>query len=50
MPARQGEILEVIPHEVHTEFKVRWDDGHVTEIRPVGATYQIVAKAGSARR
>jgi hypothetical protein len=50
VPARQGEILEVIPHEVHTEFKVRWDDGHVTEIRPVGATYQIVAKAGSARR
>lgn len=50
VPTRQGEILEVIPHEVHVEFRVRWDDGHVSEIRPAGSTYQIVARAGSARR
>lgn len=42
--ARQGEILQVTPHEPHAEFRVRWDDGHVTEIRPSGASYRIVAK------
>ena len=45
VPSRQGEILEVTPHENHTEFRVRWDDGHVTEIRPSGASYRILAKA-----
>jgi hypothetical protein len=45
VPARQGEILHVTPHEAHVEFRVRWDDGHVTEIRPIAASYRIVAKA-----
>ncbi|MEX1168999.1 MAG: DUF1918 domain-containing protein [Chloroflexota bacterium] len=50
IPTRQGEILEITPHETHPEFRVRWDDGHVTEIRPAGASYRIVSKAkGSAR-
>jgi hypothetical protein len=35
----------VIPHESHPEFRVRWDDGHVTEIRPGGASYRTEAKA-----
>jgi hypothetical protein len=42
---RQGTILKVIPHETHIEFRVQWDDGHVTEIRPSGASYRILAKA-----
>ena len=42
---RQGEILEVIPHESHTEFRVRWDNGHVSEIRPIAASYRIVSAA-----
>ncbi len=45
LPSRQGEILQVTPHENHPEFRVRWDDGHVTEIRPSGASYRILAKA-----
>ena len=45
IPARQGEILDVIPHDTHIEFRVRWDDGRVTEIRPAGASYHILAKA-----
>lgn len=45
VPARQGEILQVTPHEGHDEFRVRWDDGHVSEIRPVGASYRILAKS-----
>ena len=48
VPTRQGEILQVTPHPNHTEFRVRWDDGHVTEIRPSGASYRIVAKARTA--
>lgn len=42
---RQGEILAVIPHETRVEFRVRWDDGHTTEIRPIAASYRILAKA-----
>jgi hypothetical protein len=44
VPERQGEILQVIPHETHLEFRVRWDNGHVSEIRPIAASYRIVAK------
>jgi len=50
VPARQGEILLVTPHETHDEFRVRWDDGHVTEIRPAGASYRILTKAPRAPR
>ena len=42
---RQGDILKVIPHENHVEFRVQWDDGRVTEIRPIAASYRILAKA-----
>jgi Domain of unknown function (DUF1918) len=49
VPQRQGEILKVIPHDGHTEFQVRWDDGHVTEIRPSGASYRILAKTQGAK-
>ena len=49
VPARQGEILKVIPHESHVEFRVRWDDGRMTEIRPIAASYRIVAKVKRAR-
>lgn len=48
VPARQGEILQITPHERHDEFRVRWDDGHVTEIRPVGASFRILGKAQNA--
>jgi hypothetical protein len=50
VPARQGEILQVTPHENHDEYRVRWDDGHVSEIRPVGASYRILAKTPGATR
>jgi hypothetical protein len=50
VPARQGEILQVTPHENHDEFRVRWDDGHVSEIRPSGASYRILAKTRGVRR
>lgn len=37
---RLGEILEVTPSPLGPNYRVRWDDGHESEIRP---------KAGSAR-
>jgi Domain of unknown function (DUF1918) len=37
---REGEILAVIDSPLGPNYRVRWDDGHETEIRP---------KAGSAR-
>jgi hypothetical protein len=39
-PDRAGEILEVTESPFGRNFRVRWDDGHVTEFRP---------KSGSAR-
>ena len=29
-----GRVLEVTAHDIHTEFRVRWDDGHVSEVGP----------------
>jgi hypothetical protein len=42
--AREGEILEVIPHEYGTEYKVKWDDGHESSIRPAAGSARIVPK------
>lgn len=39
-PAREGTILEVIEATYGTRYRVRWDDGHESTIRP---------SAGSAR-
>jgi len=38
---RRGEILEVIPHEIRTEYRVRWDDGRETAIRPYAGSIRI---------
>jgi hypothetical protein len=40
LPERVGEILEVRDSPLGPDYRVRWDDGRVTEIRP---------KSGSAR-
>jgi hypothetical protein len=39
--ARRGEILEVIPHDSRAEYRVRWDDGRETSIRPHGGSVRI---------
>lgn len=43
--AREGEILEVIPHDYGTEFRVRWDDGHESSLRPAAGSARIVPRA-----
>ena len=48
--ARRGEIVEVIAHEVRPEYRVRWDDGHESGIRPYAGTFSIEAATRKSRR
>ena len=41
IPERRGEILEVIPHQTGLEYRVRWEDGHESSIRPHGGSATI---------
>jgi hypothetical protein len=41
---REGKITEVIAHKLRPEFRVRWDDGHESEIRPAAGAYRIVRR------
>ena len=40
--AREGEILEVIEASYGTRYRVRWDDGHESTIRPSAGSARIV--------
>jgi len=42
-PAREGEILEVIESPSGTHYEVRWDDGHLSDIRPHAGSARIIA-------
>jgi hypothetical protein len=49
-PAREGEILEVIEAEYGTRYRVAWDDGHESTIRPAGGSARVIhskPRAGS---
>jgi hypothetical protein len=48
IPERRGEILEVITHQHSIEYRVRWDDGHESSIRPHGGSARI-ERAGTTR-
>ena len=50
MAVRRGEILEVIEHEIRPEYRVRWDDGHETGIRPYAGTFSIEATPQKSKR
>lgn len=43
-PDREGEILEVIEAPYGTRFRVRWDDGHESTIRPTGGSARAVPR------
>jgi hypothetical protein len=48
-PTREGEILEVIEASYGTRYRVAWDDGHESTIRPAAGSARIVhAKAKTA--
>ena len=40
---REGEILEVIETPSGSHYRVRWDDGHESDIRPAGGSARIVS-------
>ncbi len=40
--AREGEILEVFDSPLGVNYRVRWDDGHESEIRPRAGSARIV--------
>jgi hypothetical protein len=44
-PAREGEILEVIEAEYGIRYRVLWDDGHESTIRPAGGIAHVVHAA-----
>ena len=45
---REGEILEVIPASYGTRYRVRWDDGRETTIRPSAGSSRTVHKPAGA--
>ncbi len=47
--AREGEILAVFESPFGTNYRVRWDDGHESEIRPGAGSARIIAAAKAAR-
>ena len=43
---REGEILELIESTAGPRYRVRWDDGHESTIRPALGSAHIVASPG----
>ena len=41
--AREGAILEVIEASYGTRYRVRWDDGHESTVRPAAGSARIVS-------
>ena len=47
---REGEILEVIEASYGTRYRVRWDDGHESTIRPAAGSARIVRAKPPSKR
>ncbi len=47
---RMGEILEVHESPYGPEYRVRWDDGRITEFRPKAGSARILAAERAAKR
>lgn len=47
---REGEVLEVFESPTGVNYRVRWDDGHVTEIRPSAGSARIIPAEAVAKR
>lgn len=47
---REGEILEVIEASYGTRYRVRWDDGGESTIRPSAGAARIISVAAPKRR
>lgn len=49
-PTREGAILEVIEASYGTRYRVRWDDGHESTVRPAAGSARIVSAVASPKR
>jgi hypothetical protein len=47
---RTGEILEVHESPYGPEYRVRWDDGRITEFRPKAGSARILGAEPAAKR
>ena len=41
-PPREGEILEVVESAAGPHYRVRWEDGHESDIRPAAGSARII--------
>jgi uncharacterized protein DUF1918 len=41
-PAREGEILEIIEASYGTRYRVSWDDGHESTLRPAAGSAKVI--------
>lgn len=46
---REGEVLEVFESPLGVNYRVRWDDGHISEIRPQAGSARIVPVGSKTR-
>jgi hypothetical protein len=44
LPDREGEILEVIPATYGTRYRVHWDDGRESTIRPSAGSSRTIPR------
>ena len=49
-PVRAGDILEVIEASYGIRYRVRWNDGHESTIRPAAGTARTIPKAKQRRK
>lgn len=47
---REGEILEIIEASYGTRYRVRWDDGRESTVRPSAGSARIISAAKPRRR
>jgi hypothetical protein len=42
LPAREGEILEIVESAAGPSYEIRWDDGHRSSFRPAAGSARII--------
>ena len=50
LPAREGEVLEVIDSPSGAHYRVRWADGRETDIRPARGSALIIPAVQTKKR
>ena len=48
-PARRGQIIELLGHDRHERYRVRWDEKHESILYPADGVV-VIPRRGSARQ